>query len=70
MSLEFVAHTKEVQKELGYFRNPTVSHKKNDDSKFTVTRAEKITLVFQFKRLSALQIGELYGYMIIDLTMT
>lgn len=29
MSPEFVTHAKEVQEELGYFRNPTVSHSKS-----------------------------------------
>lgn len=39
---------------------------KDGEDKLTVTRAEKITIVFQFKGLSALQKGALYEYMVID----
>jgi len=36
MSNEFIANPKEVQEELGYFKNPTISHSKsyrNEDFK-------------------------------------
>ncbi len=38
----------------------------DEDAKITITRADKITIVFQFKGLSASQKGALYEYMVID----
>lgn len=42
------------------------SVEKDAEGKVTVTRDDKITIVFQFKGLSALQKGALYEYMVID----
>lgn len=38
----------------------------NDDDTITITRSDKISIIFQFKGLSALQRGALYEYMVID----
>ena len=38
----------------------------DDDGNITITRADKITIEFQFEGLSALQKGALYEYMVID----
>ncbi|WP_114491769.1 ATP-dependent nuclease [Candidatus Ulvibacter alkanivorans] len=42
------------------------SIEKDTEGSLTITRADKITIVFQFKGLSALQKGALYEYMVID----
>ncbi|RSC93499.1 ATP-dependent nuclease [Tenacibaculum singaporense] len=42
------------------------SVEQNDDGTITIARADKISIIFQFKGLSALQRGALYEYMVID----
>lgn len=42
------------------------SVEQNDDGSITITKADKISIMFQFKGLSALQRGALYEHMVID----